>query len=1547
VGAYEDLLRDYRAGKVGTGTSSGRASMLGDHTKPVNMSGPGKFLHGLGQTLGTPANLISRAAFLPIAEAVSQGDPIALEKLRRLKEQKDNVYLGDILNVGGPLAHQEGDNWATGFAKGTGRFLADVASDPLSYVGFGELTKSGELIGRVSRALEEGVPIKVGSDIARKLGAKVAEKGRMLTDGESITELLKKMPKSLEGKPLAEQIAAGQRSFANFSLPFTDINVPLIGGKVGEALAKPFSSLSRLGLKNRVLRKLEEVYPKAFEEGQQTLKANLEMFVDHISGASELTDVKARTVLRSLAKGLEETGPIVKNEIKRAWREQTKGTPARVIGDVLAPFGTAMKSMFSTATGNKAYDKLMNTFRNLVMYRSSLEIDSGKQLDRMIDDAATEASKLSGRTVTREQMNSLSRKAAQDLKKNGGLPPGAPPPEGTGLPDIPPGMGGIPGQITKAKKFTTIDVKMTNDSMAEMFSKLDKFYNKITHSQGTSQFKELIKAAKSTAKAWVASKEPHRTPRLFLTQLKGLIEGDPKLAGIKDGLIGHIDNMIKKEFTEITPPPSTLAKELPSGFDAKGNIDYSAPLSQKAGVKLLDDLRKSLPESLRDPKFKGHLDNFMEGLIYKVKHIEEGGLDPNKTAESFLDYAALMLEKGSSKLPSKFKTELLAHIDKFAADLKAYRDANMSSPEDVIGKLLSESDKNSGEVNQLLQDFAGEGGYKEPIGPEPPPTGEVPKGILPKPPTTPEELPAGVEDMSEEESQALLQQMTGEIPPTAPPEVPPTAAGGTPPGPPTLPEFGFSPNSETATIWENIKPQARGLSKQLVRQLEPLFPTAFPPGWPQHGLGGELRKALAQLGSHITGGTELSPKALAEKMSTLVQGLKEPPEDIIRKLEDSYADIDKVYINAADRGLMSEPVAKIAKEINERDARQQLIEKTNGTRSLPALADKEVLAAILTQEGRKALVDHLLSIGELPPSYSARDLNNKLAKLIRKDFVEIDKKVVDSWATKDIINLKEVNHLKGERGLEYLDKLLNDGKITDAQFTSAVHAMDEHQANALIAAGKWKGNGHVPVKEFFHTDPVFATTVRGVRGERVRTQAEFFTQLQARKIALPENEAPASWLTVKQPELDGYRLPPEVAQSMDGWYKFIHNPHEQNAFLKLFDQTQDWWKAWTLAIFPAYHVRNFVGNMWNNYLAGVHDPAVYKLALEMQYPAKFGDRSFISGLGQKYTSESLVRAAKELGVVDRGFVAQDIGKTIEQELSKGNLYSAGRDNLLVKKGFEFGAQIENNARLAHFIDKLKKGDTPAEAALSVKRYLFDYSELTDFERTVMKRIFPFYSWTRKNVPLQIQHLVMEPARFHAAYKAQNEMENSTPTSERYLPSWMSENFPLRIRKTKNGKYEYFLLNNWLPAADLAKVSQIHQLAINMMSPIPKEIIQQIYNHDFFMNREIEKIPGQKEKFLGMELPSRIVHGAKIVRALNELDKLSAEDTDFLNKISGVMSGKTYLYDPLKGFSVNKVRVDEEIKSLKQGLRKEASKPHPNTTEMARIRALIQKAAEEY
>lgn len=698
---------------------------------------------------------------------------------------------------------------------------------------------------------------------------------------------------------------------------------------------------------------------------------------------------------------------------------------------------------------------------------------------------------------------------------------------------------------------------------------------------------------------------------------------------------------------------------------------------------------------------------------------------------------------------------------------------------------------------------------------------------------------------------------------------------------------------------------------------------------------------------------QVNLKNLQPKYAQAIQAGDDVAAGKIKDLMDTHAnnlatyngEINKLTGKYTPPPSISPEVDKLVKNLRQKNASQLLDEMTSGVPVKPLMADVEHLAHIMTPEARQIAMEYALQEGKLPPKLSQREMSTYLANSIRRQFVKVKPEVVDAWKSAGIINGTEARVIKGKSGLDELDKMFDAGKIDENMYNNIVHTLTIDEVNQLGREGKIGLVGNKKIDQFFHTDPTYYNTIRYIRGEKARTSAEFYNELIKRNIAVPAEKAPANFMGVRQPELEGYKFSPEVAKSLNKINEFYTKPGALKSILDTYDKFHSLNKAWTLAIFPAYHIKNMVGNFWNNFLADVN-PLSYGDALKVRTGGKI---NFKDVLGNNWDRAKILEEAQKRGVVNRGIYSVDAAGQIEKELQSGKLLTLSHRSKILQAGKKAGQEIEDNARMAHFIDRLKKGDTADQAALSVKKYLFDYGDMSDFERNVLNRAFFFYKWTRSNIPLQLHSLITNPAKFGLPFKAKHEIEKEVPDApERYLPEWMKENFPVRIRyNAKNKQYEYFMLNNWLPAADMLKLAHLHDIAAESLAPLPKELIQQLFNYDIFTKKKIESIPGEKSTLFNQEVPARLAHGAKTIRLLNEIDKLTAPDKDLYSKIMGLAVGKNYPFDYKKGIIANTSRVQGDMDALNQSYRKELQKRPLNKKEILRIRELMKSKVKEF
>jgi hypothetical protein len=407
----------------------------------------------------------------------------------------------------------------------------------------------------------------------------------------------------------------------------------------------------------------------------------------------------------------------------------------------------------------------------------------------------------------------------------------------------------------------------------------------------------------------------------------------------------------------------------------------------------------------------------------------------------------------------------------------------------------------------------------------------------------------------------------------------------------------------------------------------------------------------------------------------------------------------------------------------------------------------------------------------------------------------------------------------------------------------------------------------------FEENPAIQLAYRGISHVKATTAKQLFDDIK--QFAVRDG------VEVTAPELVGLKFEPGVAKQIDAYYKAIQ-PEEINKIFKGFDLLQNWWKGQAL-VSPAYHLRNMVGNFWNNHLAGVSTKD-YVDAMKVQ---KGGAFEMVDATGKKWTGEQILEEAKKNGVINQGQYGKDITHEVVSTIKPGSYNPLSQENYLFRGNQAVGSVIENNARVANFVSQLKKGLPVQDAAMEVKKFLFDYGDLTSFEKTVLKRAMPFYTFTRKNVPLQFQQLMKQPGKYANLEKTVQAIENigmgdTTPANEKYLSDYIKNNTSMRVNyNPKDKSYNYFLLGNWFPAYQAFDfISQPTQNILGMITPLLKTPLELKFNFSSFWRttldeaQDIERYPGEQVNFMGMNVTKKTATLLKNLRILSDLDKLN-------------------------------------------------------------------------
>jgi hypothetical protein len=334
-------------------------------------------------------------------------------------------------------------------------------------------------------------------------------------------------------------------------------------------------------------------------------------------------------------------------------------------------------------------------------------------------------------------------------------------------------------------------------------------------------------------------------------------------------------------------------------------------------------------------------------------------------------------------------------------------------------------------------------------------------------------------------------------------------------------------------------------------------------------------------------------------------------------------------------------------------------------------------------------------------------------------------------------------------------------------------------------------------KKFFMTDPFEITYQRGSKSAKNIAVAEFYKDVstklgkqgqkvteyvrnpETRKLTKKEKvvgfvdeQTGIKYVDPKIAELpEGTVLPDFIVRDMKKVKEFVDDENVMNKILSAYDKVLLEWKGSVYGWYPASHGRNLIGGIFNNWLAGlIPGDKRYFMAKAIAQ----GKNGFITtDAGLKISYQEINKQLRRLGVLGQ------TGYLDVNELRRAFHPSMGRRlKDIPMKAMEM---VENELRIPLFVKELERTNSFNQAAKTVFKYHFDYSPeaLTKFERNVMKRIIPFYRWTRGNIPLMMEEFIAQPGKMIGLFRSLREMQDDNGNIEMdLLPSYIEKQFAI-------------------------------------------------------------------------------------------------------------------------------------------------------------------------
>lgn len=334
----------------------------------------------------------------------------------------------------------------------------------------------------------------------------------------------------------------------------------------------------------------------------------------------------------------------------------------------------------------------------------------------------------------------------------------------------------------------------------------------------------------------------------------------------------------------------------------------------------------------------------------------------------------------------------------------------------------------------------------------------------------------------------------------------------------------------------------------------------------------------------------------------------------------------------------------------------------------------------------------------------------------------------------------------------------------------------------------------------------------------------------------------------------GY-LPKEIVEELNEFLQPGKSVIDDAAQAFGFDWVTGLFKGYVTSLFPAFHVRNMIGNEFQLFLkfgVNTYDPKIQKRAVDIVLGRNL-DEKMVAKTGKVWTNREIINAIKkETDFLEEGAFG-DTEQLLRGIQNGGKWNPFSRENIALQTGRKVGETLEGQAKLTGIIAGLMEGKTIKEAVKEAEDVLFNYNKITPFERSVMRRLIPFYTFARKNFELQLKALSTTPGRVATQLKfikgaGETIGEPISEEDREGLPPWVVDSLGIKAGANQYGQATY-LTGFGLPieeflqrfSGDKGIIWNALSSEMAKMNPAIKYPMERATGLDFFRGRPITEI----------------------------------------------------------------------------------------------------------
>jgi hypothetical protein len=319
----------------------------------------------------------------------------------------------------------------------------------------------------------------------------------------------------------------------------------------------------------------------------------------------------------------------------------------------------------------------------------------------------------------------------------------------------------------------------------------------------------------------------------------------------------------------------------------------------------------------------------------------------------------------------------------------------------------------------------------------------------------------------------------------------------------------------------------------------------------------------------------------------------------------------------------------------------------------------------------------------------------------------------------------------------------------------------------------------------------------------------------------------------------------------------LSDPKELSIFIKAIDGINNLFKAAKLYTW-GFLKNNVIGNLTNMFLSGIGMKDIAKHSPEAFTILKEGPELLYKQVNKvgilDATQLKRLEAYKEF--VAEGFV--DVNKELldlPPLIAKSINSNAPKNTKVLGKLFGLFAQANNKQDMqfrmvAYLIAKenptkyLKLGlQAPGEF---VRYSLFDPNELSKFEKQYVKRLIPFYTFTKKNMIFQAKTIFDNPNTFYRLRKWEDKKWDIFDLEDEDVEEYKRESGWIPIFRFKDGKYISIKAN--MPSSELDEfLKDPLNKTLGSFAPAIRAPFEIASNYQLFTGRPVQEFEGQESR----------------------------------------------------------------------------------------------------